>query len=81
MQIKSGKLSAFPPGTTSCSDQADFVGTFSVLGSHATIGPLPVCATNGVYTWRIRGRSLALKASSDACASRKLLFTGVWKKA
>ena len=81
MQIKSGELLAFTPGTKSCSAQADFTGTLSVTGSHLTIGPLPVCPTKGVYTWKASAASLTLQASSDKCASRKLLFTGVWKKA
>jgi hypothetical protein len=80
IQIRSSEVLAFTPGTKSCSAQPDFTGTISAMGSRLTIGPLPVCPTKGVYTWTTAAKSLTLKASSDTCAARKLLFTGVWKK-
>jgi hypothetical protein len=79
MRIKGGQLSAFTPGMTSCSVSPDFTGTLSVTGGRVTIGPLPVCPTKGIYSWKIGKKSLTLKAISDTCAARKLLFTGVWK--
>lgn len=80
MQIKSGELSAFTPGMRSCKLEPDFTGTISVSGSHLTIGPLPVCPDKASYTWKSGATTLALKAVKDDCPSRKLLFTGVWKK-
>jgi hypothetical protein len=71
---------AFTPGTESCSAEPDFTGTISVAGSRVTIGQLPVCSTKGAYTWKAAGKALTLKATTDSCPSRKLLFTGAWKK-
>jgi hypothetical protein len=81
MKITRGdELLAFTPGTKSCSAQPDFTGTISVAGSRLTIGQLPVCPTKGAYTWKAATRALTLKATRDNCPSRKLLFTGKWKK-
>lgn len=81
MKITSGgKLLAYPPGTTSCGPVPDFTGTISVAGSRLTIGPLPVCSTQGAYTWKAGAKALTLRATIDSCPSRKLLFTGAWTK-
>jgi hypothetical protein len=81
MKITSGgELLAYTPGTKSCSGEPDFTGTISVAGSHLTIGQLPVCGTKGAYTWKAAMKALTLKATTDSCPSRKLLFTGAWKK-
>lgn len=81
MKISSGgRLSAYPPGTTSCGPVPDFTGTISVAGSRLTIGPLPVCSTKGTYTWKAAAKALTLRATTDSCPSRKLLFTGTWTK-
>jgi hypothetical protein len=76
---KGGELLAFTPGTKSCGAQPDFTGTISVAGRRLTIGQLPVCNTKGTYTWKA-AKGLRLKVTRDRCPSRKLLFTGVWKK-
>src|SRR5438552_15772134 len=55
---RNGDLLAFTPGTTSCSAEPDFTATVSVSGSHLTIGPLPLCAAKGVYTWKAAAKSL-----------------------
>ena len=81
MKITSdGELLAYTPGTKNCSAQPDFTGTISVAGSHLTIGQLPVCGTKGAYTWKAAMKVLTLKATTDSCPSRRLLFTGAWKK-
>jgi hypothetical protein len=81
IQIRSGgRLLAFTPGTTSCGGAPDFMATISVAGSRLTIGQLPVCSTKGAYSWKAAAKALTLHATTDSCASRKLLFTGVWKK-
>ncbi len=76
----SGELLAYTPGTKSCSAEPDFTSTISVVGSHLTIGSLPVCSTTGKYTWKAAGKALTLKATADTCSSRKLLFAAGWKK-
>lgn len=81
MKITSGgELLAFTPGTKSCSAEPDFTGTISVVGSRLSIGQLPVCSTKGAYTWKAATKALTLKATTDSCPSRKLLFTGAWTK-
>ena len=82
MKIRSGgELLAFRPGTKSCNAGPDFTATISVTGSHLTIGPVPLCSTKGVYTWKAAANSLALQATADkSCLPRRLLFTGVWRK-
>jgi hypothetical protein len=78
---RGGELLAYTPGTKSCSAEPDFTGTITVSGSRLTIGPLPVCSTKGAYAWKAAARTLTLQATTDGCPSRKLLFTGAWKKA
>jgi hypothetical protein len=81
LQIRSGELLAFTPGTTTCRGEADFTATISVAGRHLTIGAVPVCSTKGVYAWKTTAKTLTLKATADkACSPRRLLFTGVWTK-
>jgi len=76
-----GKLVAYAPGMTSCGAYSDFTATVSVAGSRLTIGPLPLCATKGVYTWRAGASTLTLRATADKrCSARALLFTGVWRR-
>jgi hypothetical protein len=77
---KGGELLAFTPGTKSCGAQPDFTGAISVAGRRLTIGQLPVCSTKGAYTWKAATKALTLKVTRDRCPSRKLLFTGAWKK-
>jgi hypothetical protein len=78
---KAGKLAAYTPGSTKCDGDFDFTATVSVAGSHLTIGPVPVCGTKGLYTWKASGKRLTLRAVAEkSCAARRLLFTGVWKK-
>ena len=77
----SGELLAFTPGTTSCGSEPDFTATVSVTGSRLTIGSVPVCTPKGVYSWKVEGKALTLRARADkSCAPRRVLFTGVWTK-
>jgi hypothetical protein len=76
-----GKLVAYAPGMTSCGAYSDIPATVSVAGSHLTIGPLPLCATKGVYTWKAGASTLTLRVTADKrCSARALLFTGVWRR-
>jgi len=78
---KAGRLAAYTPGSTKCDADSDFTATVSVAGSHLTIGPVPVCGTKGLYSWKASGNTLTLQAVAEkSCAPRRLLFTGVWRK-
>ena len=78
---RAGELAAYSPGSTKCNASSDFTATVSVVGNHLTVGPVPVCATKGVYTWKASRNTLTLHATADkSCAPRALLFTGVWKR-
>ena len=81
MSIKrGGSLALFMPGT-SCSGFVDFTTTLSVATGRLTIGTVPVCASKGVYSWKVSGRLLTLRALADKkCPPRLGLFTGVWKR-
>ena len=80
MKITSaGELLAYVPGTKSCAAAPDFTGMISVTGSRLTIGQLPICGMKATYTWKAAATALTLKAITDECPDRKLLFTGVWK--
>jgi hypothetical protein len=78
---RAGRLAAYTPGSTKCDSSSDFTATVSVVGKHLTVGPVPVCTTKGVYTWKASRTTLTLQATADkSCAPRALLFTGVWKR-
>ena len=76
-----GQLTAYTPGATACGAAGDFTATVSVAGNRLTIGAVPVCSAQGVYSWKAAAKTLTLKATADKlCTPRTLLFTGVWKK-
>jgi hypothetical protein len=78
---KGGRLDAYTPGSRCSAAAGDFSATVSAAGARFTIGAVPVCATKGVYTWKVSGNSLTLRTLADkACAARVGLFAGVWKK-
>lgn len=81
MSIKAaGAVPVFTPGTT-CGDDPDFTTRFAVAGVRVTIGTVLYCVSKGVYSWKVVGRSLTLRAVADAtCPLRVGLFTGVWRK-
>ena len=78
---KGGDLYFYAPGTcTSCSPSV--TSNFSVAGPRLTIGAVLACpTTEGVYGWKVSGRTLTLKRIVDRqCGVRSALFTGVWKR-
>lgn len=76
-----GKLAAYTPGTASCGGIPDFTANITVAGSRLTIGPIKICGTRGVYTWKATASTLTLHATADkGCPPRAALFTAVWKK-
>jgi hypothetical protein len=58
----------------------DFTGTAAFAGARMTVTRFPDCPGKGVYSWSATATSLTLHAVSDACAERKTLLNGVWKK-
>lgn len=78
---KTGRLDAYTPGSSCGPAAGDFTASVSVAANRFTIGAVPVCASKGVYSWRVSGRSLTLRALADkACPARLGLFAGIWKK-
>jgi len=78
---RAGKLHAFTPGMTSCTASGDFSASVSVAADRLTIGHVPVCANKGVYSWKVSGKALTLRAVSEhACPDRLGLLVGVWKR-
>jgi hypothetical protein len=49
-------------------------------GGRLTIGHVPICATNGVYTAKTAATSFVLKAVRGICPSRVGLLSGTWKR-
>jgi hypothetical protein len=78
---KAGRLDAYTPGTRCGPAAGDFTASVSAVAKRLTIGSVPVCATRGVYSWKVSGNSLTLRALADrACSARVGLFVGIWKK-
>lgn len=78
---KAGRLDAYTPGSRCGPAAGDFSARLSVVGNRLTIGSVPVCAPKGVYTWKVSGGSLTLRALADkGCPARLGLFVGTWKK-
>jgi len=60
---------------------AYFTTSLSVAGGRLTFNSVPVCASKGVYSWKVSGKSLTLRTVADKqCGPRIALFTGVWKR-
>ena len=64
---RAGKLRAYTPGMTSCTGAGDFSTSASVAADRLTIGHVPVCANKGVYSWKVSGKALTLRAVSEHC--------------
>jgi hypothetical protein len=77
----SGAVAAYTPANSGCGAIPDFTGKIAVSGHRLTIGPLPICAGPGTYSWNAAAASLTLATVQDACWLRVALFAGVWKKA
>jgi hypothetical protein len=82
IRIKSnGAFAAYRPGSTKCDANADFTSHVSVKSGRLTIGHVPVCATDGVYTVKPAAKSFALKVVADkSCSNRTGLLAGTWKR-
>jgi hypothetical protein len=78
---KGGSVALFTPGSGCGGSFADFRTSLSVAAGRLTFNSVPVCTSKGVYSWKVSGKSLTLRAVADKqCAPRIGLFTGVWKR-
>lgn len=75
---RGGALEVYVPGGTT----PDFTSRLSVSeGGRLTIHEVPICATKGLYRWKVVGRLLTIKALRDRqCTPRIALFSGAWKR-
>ncbi len=82
VRIKSnGAFAAYTPGSTRCNGSSDFISHVSVRSGRLTIGHVPICGSNGVYTVKASQNSFTLHRVSDkACPARVSLLAGVWKR-
>ena len=77
----SGAFAAYTPGSTKCDTASDFTSHLSVRSGRLTIGHVPICATNGVYSVKPARNSFVLRTVSDkACSARIGLLAGTWKR-
>jgi hypothetical protein len=81
---KAGTITIYRPGDyrPGCSDCAeDFTTTFRPSGRRLTLGIVPVCSFEGVYSWRLTGRTLIVTPVADKrCVVRETFFGGRWKR-
>lgn len=77
----SGAFAAYTPGSTACDAHWDFTSHVSVAAGRLTIGHVPICSTNGVYTLKQAATSFSLRQVSDAaCSPRVRLLAGTWRR-
>ena len=77
---KGGALAVFTPGT-GCNGASDFTSSVSATATRMTFHAVPVCTSNGVYSWKVSGKRLTLRHIADNdCEPRVGLFDGVWKR-
>jgi hypothetical protein len=70
--------SAYRPGCSVCED---FTTTFRPNGSRLTLGSVPVCSFEGLYSWHLSGRTLIVAPVADKrCVVRATFFGGRWKR-
>ncbi len=78
-----GTVTIYKPGDyqAGCGLCEDFSTTFRPNGTRLTLGNVPVCSFNGVYSWRLSGRTLVLTPKADTkCIVRETFFGGRWKR-
>ncbi len=67
------------PGCSFCTE--DFTTTFRPNGGRLTLGRVPVCSFEGVYSWHLTGRTLIVTPVADKrCVVRETFFGGRWKR-
>ena len=73
------KPGEYGPGCSFCTE--DFTTTFRPNGGRLTLGRVPVCAFEGVYSWHLTGRTLSVTPVADKrCVVRATFFGGRWKR-
>ncbi len=81
---KNGDVEFYVPGSyvTGCKACVpDVVTDFTIRATSLTVGPVPVCSTKGIYSWKVSGRLLTLRAIADKkCGAREALLSGLWKR-
>ena len=69
----------YRPGCSACTE--DFTTTFRPNGGRLTLGSVPVCSFEGVYSWHLTGRTLIVAPVADKrCVVRATFFGGRWKR-
>jgi hypothetical protein len=70
--------SAYRPGCSVCED---FTTTFRPNGGRLTLGSVPVCSFEGLYSWHLSARTLIVAPVADKrCVVRATFFGGRWKR-
>jgi hypothetical protein len=82
---KTDAVTVYRPGDyrTSCGNSCseDFTTTFRPSDGRLRLGPVPVCSFEGIYSWRLAGRTLIVTPASDTrCVVRATFFGGRWKR-
>ena len=80
---KAGTVTIYKPGDyrSGCSGCTDFTTTFRPNGGRLTVGSVPVCSFEGVYSWHLTGRTLIVTPVADkTCVVRETFFGGRWKR-
>jgi hypothetical protein len=82
---KTGVVTVYLPGDyrTSCGSSCseDFTTTFRTSAVRLRLGPVPVCSFEGIYSWRLAGRTLIVTPVADKrCVVRETFFGGRWKR-
>jgi hypothetical protein len=80
----SGTVVAYPPGAP-CSGGGRgelFATSFAATGTKMTIGAVPDCGKDGVYSWHLRGAKFTLHPIAEAtCGGHRVaIFEGTWTK-
>ena len=73
---RKGSTDVYTPRTQT----VDFTMQLAVDGRQLTLGPVPICASTGTYTWRASGRHFTLAGGKDTCSARTELFEGTWTR-
>jgi hypothetical protein len=81
---KTGAVTVYKPGEyrTSCgSSCSDFTTTFRLNGGRLTLGSVPVCSFQGVYSWPLHASTLIVRqVAATRCVVRETFFGGRWKR-
>lgn len=74
---RKGSTDVYIPRT----QKVDFTMQLGTDGRRLTLGPVPLCQSTGMYTWRASGQHLRLAVANDPCSVRAGVFEGTWTRA